>query len=335
MKAYRVISDAGLPDALEATELPDPAPGPGEVVVAVKAASLNYRDLIITKGGYPRNDTRPVVPLSDAAGVVADVGAGVTKWKPGDRVTPNFMRDFLAGEPNEAALSSGLGGSIDGVLAQRVVLPEASLVRTPDHLTDDQAATLPCAAVTAFNALDAAGTTAGDTLLLLGTGGVSIFALQLAKARGATVILTSSSDDKLEKAKALGADHTVNYRRHPEWQDRVREITDGRGVDHVVEVGGPGTFDRSLQSVRVGGTVSLIGLLSEGQPNIIAALLQSATIRGIYVGSVDLFNRMNRTITAHRIEPVIDRTFPFDHALDAYHHLASQKHMGKVVINEF
>lgn len=332
MRAYRVVSDAGLPEALEKTDLPEPSPGPGEVAIRVRAASLNFRDLVITRGGYPRNDTRPVIPLSDGAGEVAAVGEGVTKWQPGDRVMPNFMRDFVAGEPDETALASGLGGGVDGVLAETVVMPAHSCVATPEHLSDEQAATLPCAALTAFNAIDSAHTTAGDTVLLLGTGGVSIFALQLAKARGATVIITSSSDDKLAKAKRLGADHTVNYKTHPEWHERVREMTAGRGVDHVVEVGGPGTFERSLQSIRPSGTVSMIGLLSEGQPNIIPILLNAALVRGIYVGSVQQFEKMNRTLTAHRIEPVIDRVFAFDAAPDAYAHLASQKHLGKVVV---
>ena len=332
MRAYRVVSDAGLPDALDQTDLPDPSPGPGEVAIRVRAASLNFRDLVITQGGYPRNDTRPVIPLSDGAGAVTAVGEGVTKWKTGDRVMPNFMRDFLAGDPDEAALASGLGGGVDGVLADTVVLPERSLVATPEHLSDEQAATLPCAALTAFNAIDSAPTSAGDTVLLLGTGGVSIFALQLAKARGATVIITSSSDEKLDKAKTLGADHTINYETHPEWHQQVRRITAGRGVDHVVEVGGPGTFERSLQSIRPSGTISMIGLLSKGQPNVIPILLQAALIRGIYVGSVALFEKMNRTIAAHRIEPVIDRVFGFDEVPAAYEHLASQKHVGKVVV---
>ena len=332
MRAYQVVSDAGLPDALKTIDLPEPSPGPGEVAIRMRAASLNFRDLVITKGGYPRNDTRPVIPLSDGAGEVFAVGDGVTKWKTGDRVMPNFMRDFLAGEPDEAALASGLGGGIDGVLAETVVMPASSLVATPEHLSDEQAATLPCAALTAFNAIDSANTAAGDTVLLLGTGGVSIFALQFAKARGATAIITSSSDEKLDKAKTLGADHTINYKTHREWHEQVREITAGRGVDHVVEVGGPGTFERSLQSIRPAGTISMIGLLSEGQPNVIPILLQAALIRGIYVGSVDLFQKMNRTVTSHRLEPVIDRVFGFDEVPDAYAHLASQKHIGKVVV---
>ena len=226
----------------------------------------------------------------------------------------------------------GSGAGIDGVLAETVVLPERSLVATPEHLSDEQAATLPCAALTAFNAIDSAHTAAGDTVLLLGTGGVSIFALQFAKARGATAIITSSSDEKLDKAKTLGADHTINYQTHPEWHEQVREITGGRGVDHVVEVGGPGTFERSLQSIRPSGTISMIGLLSEGQPNVIPILLQAALIRGIYVGSVELFEKMNRAVAQHRLEPVIDRAFGFDDAPAAYQHLASQTHVGKVVI---
>lgn len=332
--AYRIVSDAGVPDALERVDVATPEPRRGEVVVAVKACSLNFRDLIVTKGGYPRNDTKNVVPLSDGAGEVVAVGEDVSKWNVGDRVAANFMRDFLAGPATETALRSGLGGGVDGMLQQRVALPADSLVKVPDHLSYEEAATLPCAAVTAWNALESAGTQAGDTVLLLGTGGVSIFGLQFAKALGATTIITSSSDEKLELAKKLGADHVVNYGKNPEWQDEVLKLTDGRGVDNVLEVGGAGTLERSLQSVRVGGTVSLIGLLTnpDEQPSILPALLNAQTIRGIYVGSVHRFETMNRAVAGHQIKPVIDRVFDFGEAKEAYTYFASQKHVGKVVI---
>ncbi|MEM1012895.1 MAG: NAD(P)-dependent alcohol dehydrogenase [Planctomycetota bacterium] len=332
--AYRIVSDAGVPDALERVDVATPEPRRGEVVVAVKACSLNFRDLIVTKGGYPRNDTKNVVPLSDGAGEVVAVGEDVSKWNVGDRVAANFMRDFLAGPATETALRSGLGGGVDGMLQQRVALPADSLVKVPDHLSYEEAATLPCAAVTAWNALESAGTQAGDTVLLLGTGGVSIFGLQFANALGATTIITSSSDEKLELAKKLGADHVVNYGKNPEWQDEVLKLTDGRGVDNVLEVGGAGTLERSLQSVRVGGTVSLIGLLTnpDEQPSILPALLNAQTIRGIYVGSVHRFETMNRAVAGHQIKPVIDRVFDFGEAKEAYTYFASQKHVGKVVI---
>ena len=242
MHAYLVTSDGG-PDAIERTERPDPAPGPGEALVELRAASLNYRDTVVAAGGYARNDTRPVIPLSDGAGVVAAVGDGVTHFAPGDRVVNCFFRDWTAGEPDEAAMRSAHGGGIDGVLAERVVFPERALLPVPEHLSFAEAACLPCAAVTAWQGLFTKGhLTAGQSVLCLGTGGVSVFALQLAKAAGATVYITSSSDEKLERAKKLGADGTVNYKTTPDWHKAVKDLTGGRGVDHVVEVGGLGTL---------------------------------------------------------------------------------------------
>lgn len=332
MKRYQIISDAGLPDSL-VMESCQPRPlKPHEVRIAVKACSLNYRDLLIARGGYPRNDTRPVVPLSDGAGEIVELGSEVQGWQIGDRVMANFMRDWIAGPVTESGLCSGLGGGIDGMLAETVAIDAKALVRIPSHLDYCQASTLPCAAVTAYNALVAAGTTAGDTVLLLGTGGVSIFGLQLSKALGARTIITSSSDDKLARAKSLGADATVNYVQHHDWQDEVRRLTGGRGVDHVIEVGGTGTLGRSMRATRVGGTISLIGVLGQGEPNMTYALMNAQTVRGIYVGSVELFERMNRLLEYHQIAPVIDRVFPFTEAQTAYAHLESQQHLGKVVI---
>jgi len=331
MQAYRVVSDQGF-DAMERTELPDPTPEHGEVVVRVRAASLNYRDLVIAKGGYPRNDTRPVVPLSDAAGEVEAVGPGVDDWTAGDRVCPNFLPQWSTGAVTEAALRGALGGGVDGVLAERVKVPARSLVRVPEHLSFEEASTLPCAALTAWNGLTSAGVKAGDHVLLLGTGGVSIFALQLAKAMGARVTITSSSDDKLQKARSLGADDTINYKTSPEWHEEVLGLTAGRGVDAVLEVGGPGTLERSIQSTRVGGTVSLIGMLSEGAPSVLPVFLHAQRLLGIYVGSAEMFSAMNRAIEVSRIKPVIDRTFGFDEALEAYRYFAGQQHVGKVVI---
>ena len=334
MKAYEIRGDAGVPDAIHSCERETPEPGPGEVRIRVRACSLNFRDLIVTRGGYPRNDRNPVVPLSDAAGEIAAVGPGVADWSVSDRVMPSFLQDHPAGGLTEAAARSGLGGAVDGVLAERVVMPAQALVRIPDHLSFEQAATLPCAAVTAWNALTSAGIAAGDTVLLLGTGGVSIFGLQLAKACGAETIITSSSDDKLARARELGADHGINYAAHPEWHERVREITGGRGVDNVLEVGGAGTLERSLQSVRVGGTISLIGLLTnpEQQPSVLPVLLNAQTVRGIYVGSTRQFAELARAIALHRLEPVIDRVFAMDDAVAAYDYFRQQKHVGKVVI---
>jgi len=333
MRAYRLDYPEGV-QSLKLVNLPDPAPGPGEVVIAVRACSLNYRDSLLLKGGYPRNRTYPVIPLSDGAGEVVAIGAGVTRFQVGDRVAANFMRDWICGPINERALLSSLGGGIDGMLAERVCLPETSVVAIPTHLSWEEASTLPCAALTAWNALTSANTKAGDTVLVLGTGGVSIFALQLARAFGARVIATSGSDDKAAKAKALGADAVINYRQNPEWHGEVRKLTGGAGVDLVLEVGGPGTFERSIKSTRVGGTIALIGLLDAGTepPNIIPLLLNAQKVHGIYVGSVAMFEEMNRAITVNQIRPVIDRIFPFAEARQAYEHLISQKHLGKIVI---
>lgn len=333
MKRYQVVSAAGLPDSLVQQDFDPPPLSSHQVRIAVKACSLNYRDILVAKGGYPRNDTRPVTALSDGAGEIIELGSDVDGWRTGDRVVVNFLRDWIAGPVSETGLRSGLGGGIDGMLAESVAMDAAALVRIPKHLDYRQACTLPCAAVTAYNALSAAGTTAGDVVLMLGTGGVSIFALQLSKALGARTIITSSSDKKLQQAKELGADDTVNYRTHPEWQNEVRQLTGGCGVDHVIEVGGTATLGRSLQATRVGGTVSLIGVLGQGEPNMTHALMNAQTVRGIYVGSVELFERMNRIIELHRIEPVIDKVFPFSETHAAYRYLSSQQHVGKVVID--
>ena len=335
MKAYLIDSDGGI-DAIKRVDHPDPSPGPGEVIVRIRANSLNYRDLGITRGGYARNDTRPVIPLSDGAGEVAAAGDGVTRFKTGDRVVANFFRDWIAGDVAEQQMHSALGGGIDGTLCEYVCLPQHAWLPIPDHLSYEEAATLPCAAVTAWQALVTLGRLkAGDVVLTLGTGGVSVFALQFAKLHGATVIVTSSSDEKLERARQLGADHGINYKTTSDWDAAARRLTGGRGVDNVVEVGGPGTFERSLAATKVSGRVSLIGVLTggAGQVNPMLALFNRVTVQGIYVGSVEMFADMNRAIAASQMKPVIDRTFGFDEALDAYRHLKSGTHFGKVVIS--
>ncbi|HTT97988.1 MAG TPA: NAD(P)-dependent alcohol dehydrogenase, partial [Rhizomicrobium sp.] len=276
-----------------------------------------------------------LVPLSDGAGEVAEIGAGVTRVKPGDRVAPVFMQTWIGGdiEPDHAA--SSLGGAIHGVLAEYAVFSQDGLVKLPEHLSFEEGATLPCAAVTAWNALyGGRPLRVGESVLVLGTGGVSIFALQLAHAAGARVIATSSSDGKLAQAKALGASDGVNYREHAEWQDEVLRLTGGRGVDHVIEVGGAGTLPRSVASARLGGQVHQIGVRAGGEGSIDPAvsMRKGLILRGIYVGSRQMFEAMNRAIALHRIAPVIDRVFGFEEAKDAYRHLESQKHVGKVVI---
>lgn len=334
MKSYLIDTADGI-ESIRQVDLPEPSPAAGEVKIELRAASLNYRDLSVASGGYLRNDTRPVVPLSDGAGEVVEVGEAVTQWKVGDRVTPIFVRDWIDGAPTDAVLRTCLGGSVDGVLAEFITMPEQSLVAIPDSMTFSQAATIPCAAVTAWHALFESGNLqAGQTVLLLGTGGVSIFALQLAKAAGATVIITSSSDSKLERAETLGADHVINYRKHPDWHKEVRRITDGEGVDHVVEVGGPGTLERSLKATKIAGQVHLIGILDSPTAAVqpLMTLFNLLTVRGIYVGSRRMHEETLAFMTEHHLEPVIDKTFRFSDSIEAYRGFAKQQHFGKVVI---
>ncbi|MGV3484309.1 MAG: zinc-dependent alcohol dehydrogenase family protein [Planctomycetaceae bacterium] len=334
MKAFQVQSSQGI-DALQCIELPEPSPKHGELKIRMHAASLNYRDLGILQGGYFRNDTQPVIPLSDGAGEVVEIGEGVTRFRIGDRVSPIFVRDWIAGPPSDAALRSGLGGGIDGVLAEYIVAPEQSVVAIPSSLSYAEAATLPCAGVTAWHALnESSGFCSGQTVLLLGTGGVSIFALQLAKTAGARTVITSSNDEKLSRAKGLGADETVNYKRIPDWDKVVLRLTGGEGVDHVVEVGGPGTLERSLRSTKVGGQVHLIGVLDSPTSKVspLISVFNLLTIRGIYVGSRVMHERLLAAITATNLKPVIDRSFAFADAREAYGWFATQQHFGKVVI---
>ena len=334
MKCYVVESDQGI-DAIQLRDRSEPEPGPGEVKIRMRAASLNYRDLGVASGGYLRNDTRPVIPLSDGAGEIVSVGSGVTCWQPGDRVSPIFVQDWLDGAPSDSILKSCLGGGVDGVLAEFIVVPATAVVAIPAELDFAAAATIPCAAVTAWHALFVSGNLQpGQTVLLLGTGGVSIFALQLAKMAGARTIITSSSDQKLELARKLGADLGVNYRNHPDWHQQVRTLTEGRGVDHVVEVGGPGTLERSLKSTAVGGSIHLIGVLDSPAAKVspMLSVFNLLTVRGIYVGSRAMHQQTLNAIATNQIQPVIDRTFSFDQALDAYRYFASQQHVGKVVI---
>jgi NADPH:quinone reductase-like Zn-dependent oxidoreductase len=333
MRTYLLKADKDL-DGLEMLDVDRPIPGKEDVLVRVRANSLNFRDTLMLKGGYPRNDNFPFVPLSDMAGEIVELGEGVHDFMVGDRVAANFMRNWETGPLTETALRSSHGGGIDGFLAEYATVPTRALVKLPPHLTFVEAATLPCAALTAWNALISAALRPGQTVLVLGTGGVSIFGLQFAKASGARVIVTSSSNEKLAKAKALGGDILINYRDNPEWHEHVRDATDGVGVDNILEVGGPGTLEQSLKSVRVGGTVSLIGLLSmgENQPSMVPALLNGITVRGVYVGSTEMFRQMNHAITANAISPAVDSVFPFDEAREAYEYFISQKHFGKVVI---
>lgn len=327
MKAYRLTQGGGI-EGLTRVDLPDPTPGPGEVVIRIRATSLNYRDL-----GIARRSAAGVIPLSDGAGEVLAVGEGA-RLAVGDRVAGCFMPYWRDGDVTPEYQRDALGGTVDGVLAEHVVLPAASVVRIPDYLSFEEAATLPCAAVTAWNALfEATHLKPGMTVLLLGTGGVSIFGLQLAVAAGMRTIVTSSSNDKLEKARALGAHATVNYRERDDWERAVLDLTGGRGVDLVLEVGGVGTFAKSNVATRVGGSIVLIGALAPdtvgGQAPLVARNVRATRIS---VGSRRMFEDMNRALEVAAIHPVIDRTFDFDHALDAYRYLESQAHLGKVVV---
>jgi NADPH:quinone reductase-like Zn-dependent oxidoreductase len=334
MKAYQLASFAG-PEGLQLVDRPMPAPGLREVLIRIRAASLNYRDLLVAQGKYGAHQRSPLIPLSDGAGEVAAVGDGVTRFRVGDRVAGCFFQGWIVGPPSREKLTGDLGGGMDGMLAEQVTLHEQGVVGLPEHLTYEEAATLPCAGVTAWQAVVTKGTVkAGDTVLVLGTGGVSVFALQFAKLHGARVIVTSSSDEKLQRVKALGADELINYEITPAWDQRVWELTERTGVDLAIEVGGIGTLEKSLNSVRIGGRIGLIGVLTglAGDINLIPVLVRSQQMNGIYVGSRELFEEMNRAIVQSRLRPVIDRVFPFGEAREAYRYLQSGAHVGKVVI---
>jgi NADPH:quinone reductase-like Zn-dependent oxidoreductase len=333
VKAWRFTEGFG-PEFLKIVELPEPSPGPGEAVVRVRACSLNYRDLAVMRGAYGGGVKAPLTPLSDGAGEVVAVGERVTRVKPGDHVAGIFMQDWIEGPPDDAKANSALGGSIDGMMAEKVCLKADGLVHFPSHLSFEEAATLPCAAVTAWNALfRSGGLKPGQTVLLQGSGGVSVFALHFAKMAGARIIITSSSDAKLERLRSMGAHAGVNYRTTPEWDKPVRQLTNGLGVDHVVEVGGAGTLPLTSKSVRRGGHIALIGVLSGGgafDPRLM--MLKGARLQGIFVGSREMFEEMNQAIGLAGMKPVIDRVFEFSELHEALSHLASGTHFGKIVV---
>ena len=334
MKAWQITSQKG-PDGLRLSDLPEPKPERGQIVVRIRANSLNYRDLMVADGRYGPADL-PLVPLSDGAGEVAAVGEGVAGWSVGDRVAATFFQGWRDGPFQRAVLQTALGGALPGTLAEYVVLSEDGVVAIPPHMSFEEGATLPCAGVTAWQALVTLGKVSADqTVLVLGTGGVSLFALQFAKMHGARVIVTSSSDEKLARAKTLGADETINYRAKPEWHEEVWRLTGKAGVDHVVEVGGTDTFAKSLQAVAVGGTVSVIGGVSgfNTEAPLREILTKMSLIRGIFVGSRAMFEAMNVAFQRHQARPAIDRTFAFADAPAAYRHQQSGAHFGKVVIS--
>jgi NADPH:quinone reductase-like Zn-dependent oxidoreductase len=326
------ISSFGV-DSLEFVERPAPQPGPGEVLVRIHAISINYRDLLMVKGLYNPKMKLPRVPCSDGAGEIAAVGEGVTQWKKGDRVAGAFMQNWLDGPPTPAKVKGALGGDIDGMLTEFRCFKETGLVQLPEHLSFVEAATLPCAAVTAWNALAAGNLKPGATVLILGTGGVSIFALQLAKLMGARVLGISSSAAKLERARSLGLDAGLNYRETPAWERWAMDQTGGEGVDLVVEVGGIGTLPRSLGAIRMGGVIAQIGVLAgPADPLPLALILhKQARIQGIYVGSRKDFEEMNRAISLAALRPVTE-SFPWSQAREVMARMETASHFGKLVL---
>lgn len=337
MRALSVTAPWGL-DAIQIVERPDPTPGPGEVLVRMRAVSLNYRDLLMVNGMYGRAAaaaTDVITPFSDGCGVVAEVGPGVTRFAPGDRVATLFFQGWVSGPPSLEKLVTALGFPIPGAGAEFQTFSQEGLSKVPDFLTDHQVATLPCAALTAWRGLFAdADLEPGDTVVLQGTGGVSIFGLQFAKAAGLRAVITSSSDEKLARAKALGADHLVNYKATPAWSGPVREATAGRGADFIMEVGGGGTIQESMKAIRIGGHIAIIGVVAgAGEPFNPAALIgNSAKLQGLSVGSRDMFEAMCRAIALHRIQPVVDKVFPWTEAKAAFAAMAGGEHFGKIVL---
>ena len=333
MRAWEIVSDGGI-DALALNKRASLMPGPGQVQVRMHANSINYRDLTTIEDPVPRAIPYPRIPNSDGAGEVMALGDGVSSVAVGDRVASCFFQHWQAGPISAAAMASALGGALDGVLAEEAVLAETGVVPFPAHLSYEEAASLPCAGLTAWNCLiEQGGMIAGDTILLLGTGGVSIFGLQFAQICGARAIITSSSDDKLARAKELGAWATINYRDQADWQDTVLELTGGRGVDVALEVGGAGTLEKTIQATKAGGTISLVGVLTGGTINPTLVMRKSIRLQGVYVGNRQMFAEMNAAIAANHLKPVIDQSFDFDQAPAAYAAMRAAGHFGKLVIS--
>jgi len=333
MKAYQ-IEKFGI-ENLSVSELEQPSPGESEVLVRLHAASLNYRDLMMVEGTYNPKLKLPLIPFSDGAGEVIAVGDAVTRWKPGDRVCPIFMQGWIDGELDHKKSKTTLGGDLNGCLREFGVFREDGLVSIPEHLSYEEASCLPCAGVTAWNALMVSGgLKKGESVLVQGTGGVSLFALQFSKLAGAHVIATSSSDEKLAKAKELGADETINYREHEDWDSVVLELTNKRGVDHVVEVGGPGTMQRSMRAAKMQGHIAVIGVVAgSGDFSNVPIFMKALRLIGVFVGSREMFEEMNTAIEQTRIRPVVDRVFDFGSVSDALNYMRSAKHFGKIVVS--
>jgi NADPH:quinone reductase-like Zn-dependent oxidoreductase len=335
MKTYEIqsFSDAG---GLHLVDHPDPKPGDSQVLVRIRAVSLNFRDLVVLRGLYDRSPKPGRIPCSDGAGEVLAVGSRVSQFKPGDRVAGCFFQAWDEGKFRAEYHRSALGGQIDGVLSELVLFDENGLVDLPESYSFEEGATLPCAALTAWQSLFVrGGLIAGESVLLLGTGGVSIFGLQFAKAAGARAVITSSSDEKLQRARQLGADETINYKTTSAWGKEAARLSGGDGIDHVVEVGGAGTFQESVRACGFNGKIGLIGILSgrETPTEIFSIVPKGLSVFGIYVGNRAMFLQMNRALIQNRIRPIIDRVFPFSEAPDAFRHLESGAHFGKIVIS--
>lgn len=315
-------------------ERPRPEPKPGEVLVRMRAASINYRDLVLAQGSYATGHTFPLIPLSDGAGVVEAVGEGVTRFAIGERVATQMRPFWVSGTPTKAQLAVAIGGPRDGVLAEFIAADAEHLVRVPSHLTDEQAATLPIAGVTAWHALAQGNVRPGEFVVVQGTGGVAIFALQFAHRLGARVIVLSSSDEKLERAKQLGAAHLINYRKTANWDEAVIALTGGEGAHHVIDIGGGETLGRSLDALRPGGHVYLIGFVAGTHVDfeLRKAIRRTAVMHGLSVGPRSSFEEMNAAIEAWKLEPVVDRVFARDEFRGAYEALASGGHFGKIAI---
>lgn len=336
MRAYQILPGATI-DGLQCIDYPERELGLGEVRVRVHAVSLNYRDLMVASGNYLVTVDDPIIPCSDGAGEVLAVGPGVNRLQVGDRVAGSFFPHWIDGAPTPDKVRHGLGGDIDGMLAEEVILHEDALAKIPASLSFIEAATMPCAAVTAWNAIFVSSNNVkpGDTVLLLGTGGVSVLGLQLARAAGLRTIVTSSSDDKLARARELGAHHTINYGSIPEWHEEVLHLTGKLGASVVLEVGGKGTVNRSVSAAAMGGTVAIIGGVSGfgGEVNPATLLSSAKRMVGIYVGSRTMLEDVMRFVDVAGVKPVIDRVFPFGQAQEAYRYMASGAHFGKVVID--
>lgn len=335
MKAFQIQERFGL-EQIREISIPAPRLGPEDILLKIQAVSLNYRDLLMIQGIYNPKQPLPLIPLSDAAGTVIEVGEQVTRVRVGDRVMPIFAQGWLSGVPSREKLKTTLGGPRQGVMAECVVLNQEGVVHTPEHLSDIEAASLPCAAVTAWHALVGEGTSiqAGEVVLVQGTGGVSLFALQFARRLGARVIVASGSDSKRERVEALGADAFINYRSCPDWSKRVRELTDGVGVDQIIEVGGAESLQQSLRSIRVGGQISIIGVLSgiSQEISLLPILMQNIRLQGILVGHREHFERMLQMISLHKMRPVIDRVFSIEQFQDALAWMQMGRHIGKICL---